>query len=235
MVESAGSAGLYNSGRNDLSIIEINKGASSAAVFTTNSFCAAPVHVAQQHLARTMPRYCLINAGNANAGTGEKGITDCEYSCKALSELAGCRADELLPFSTGVIGKYLQVDKLCEKMPDLLENLSSDNWINVAEAIMTTDTVPKGISRTMKMDEHSFTVSGIAKGSGMIKPDMATMLAFVATDAEIREPVLQDILLHAINGSFNRICVDGDTSTNDACVLVATGLGGTPAIDSVDH
>jgi len=232
---SAGCADLYNSRRNDLSIIEVNEGASCAAVFTTNSFCAAPVNVAQDYLSRTTPRYCLINAGNANAGTGKQGIADCISSCQALSELTGCAVDKVLPFSTGVIGEYLPVEKICYKMPSLLNSLSSDNWLNVAEAIMTTDTVPKGVSRTIEIDNQSITVTGIAKGSGMIKPDMATMLAFIATDAEISKTVLQDILSHSVNRSFNRICVDGDTSTNDACVLLATGLGDVSAINSCDH
>jgi glutamate N-acetyltransferase/amino-acid N-acetyltransferase len=231
---SAGCAGLYNSRRNDLSIIEVNEEASCAAVFTTNSFCAAPVQIAQDHLSRRSPRYLLINAGNANAGTGKKGISDCVSSCQALSELTGCTVDDVLPFSTGVIGEYLPVEKICKKMPFLLDGLSPDNWLNVAEAIMTTDTVPKGVSRTVEIDGQSITVSGVAKGSGMIKPHMATMLAFIATDAKISKPVLHDILSYSVSRSFNRICVDGDTSTNDACALLATGLGDVSAINSCD-
>ncbi|OGT34258.1 MAG: bifunctional ornithine acetyltransferase/N-acetylglutamate synthase [Gammaproteobacteria bacterium RBG_16_51_14] len=231
---SAGCANLYNSQRNDLALIEISVGSACAAVFTTNSFSAAPVRIARDHLVKATPRYCLINAGNANAGTGKQGIIDCISSCQALAEQTGSTVQEVLPFSTGVIGKDLPVNNICNKLPVLFNSLSDEGWLNVAEAIMTTDTLPKGISRTVEIDNKTVTVTGIAKGSGMIRPDMATMLAFIATDAVISRKALQDILSYSVNRSFNRICVDGDTSTNDACLLIATGASNTPAIASGD-
>ncbi len=221
-------AGIKKPDRRDLVIIEIAKGARSAAVFTRNAFCAAPVVVARNHLASTSPRYLLINTGNANAGTGELGLRDAQRCCEAMAELAGCMGPEVLPFSTGVIGEPLPVQRIVAGLPAAYTSLSVTGWDDAAHGIMTTDTVAKGSSRQVQINGHTVTVSGIAKGSGMIRPDMATMLAFVATDAACDAQVLQQCLNDAVEKSFNRITVDGDTSTNDACVLIATGHADAP-------
>jgi glutamate N-acetyltransferase / amino-acid N-acetyltransferase len=218
-------AGIRYQGRADLALIEIAPGSTTAAVFTRNVFCAAPVVIAKRHLAQRMPRYLLINAGNANAGTGQIGIEDAQSCCQVLAAHAGCNAEEVLPFSTGVIGQRLAVEKLIDALPAALEQLAPRAWLPAATAIMTTDTVAKGASRTLLVDGKPVVITGIAKGAGMIRPDMATMLAFVATDARIAQPLLHEMLREAVESSFHRITVDGDTSTNDACVLVATGRG----------
>lgn len=220
---SATNAGLYAKDRLDLALIEIVEGSSVSAVFTKNLFCAAPVQIAKQHLEVSESRYCLINAGNANAGTGQEGINDANETCQILADHVGCLAEQILPFSTGVIGEELPVDKVTNVFPELIKNLSADAWIDSAEAIMTTDTVPKAISTQVNIHGSNVNITGIAKGSGMIKPNMATMLSFVATDANVSKHILDEILDQAVNKSFNRISVDGDTSTNDACVLIATG------------
>lgn len=222
---AAGSAGLYNRDRLDLALLALSEGAVTSAVFTKNQFCAAPVQVARQHLRASPPRYLIINAGNANAGTGDQGINDALNVCRAVAELAACPVSAVLPFSTGVIGEYLPVDKIQNKIPDLRASLDSDNWLPVARSMMTTDTVLKAVSRQTEIEGGSVTVTGIAKGAGMIRPDMATMLAFIATDIKIDQELLDCIVSDAVEKSFNRISVDGDTSTNDACVLVATGEG----------
>ena len=216
------SAGIYGAARDDLALFEICDGASVSAVFTRNRFCAAPVAVARKHLQHGPVKYLLVNAGNANAGTGAQGVNDATQVCEALAGLAGCAAEAVLPFSTGVIGEYLPVDKICRTLPELLDRLTDDAWPDCARAIMTTDTRLKGSTAT-GVGPEAFAVTGIAKGAGMIKPDMATMLAFIATDANVSQGALDRILKTAVDESFNRICVDGDTSTNDACVLVATG------------
>jgi glutamate N-acetyltransferase / amino-acid N-acetyltransferase len=217
--------------RDDVTIIELAAGSTCAAVFTRNVFCAAPVIVAREHLGRRAPRYLLINAGNANAGTGAKGLADARSCCQALAERAGCGADEVLPFSTGVIGEPLPVARFPEAIDNALAQLDEQGWSRAARAIMTTDTVPKCISRHFEVAGHRLTVTGMVKGAGMIRPDMATMLAFVATDAAVEQTLLDDCLRRAVEQSFNRITIDGDTSTNDACVLMATGAGGAPRID----
>ena len=216
---AAGSAGIYGEARDDLALFEICDGASVSAVFTRNRFCAAPVTVARRHLQHGSVRYLLVNAGNANAGTGARGIDDTLRVCEALAALAGCEPEAILPFSTGVIGEYLPVDKICRALPELYGKLTDDAWSDCARAIMTTDTRPKGSSW--------YSATGIAKGAGMIKPDMATMLAFIATDSNVYQGALDRMLKTAVKDTFNRICVDGDTSTNDACVLVATGKSST--------
>ncbi len=216
-------ANIYAKKRTDLTLIEIAEDSLVSAVFTRNLFCAAPVQIAKQHLQEFKPRYCLINAGNANAGTGEQGITNASNTCHALAEITGCMAGEVLPFSTGVIGELLPVDKINLALPELIKKLSANNWLDAAKAIMTTDTVPKAVSKEISIGDTTATITGIVKGSGMIRPDMATMLAFIATDVNIDKDLLDQILLKAVNKSFNRITVDGDTSTNDACVLIATG------------
>ena len=220
---AAGSAGIYGKPRDDLALLEICDGAGTSAVFTRNRFCAAPVTVARDHLKRGPARYLLVNAGNANAGTGARGMDDAMQVCAALADRAGCAPEAVLPFSTGVIGEYLPVDNICRALPGLVGNLADDAWPDCARAVMTTDTRPKGCSVQFAVGEETVTVTGIAKGAGMIKPDMATMLAFVATDAAVSQGALDRMLKTAADQSFNRICVDGDTSTNDACVLVATG------------
>lgn len=223
-------AGIKKAGRRDLVVFELAPGSRAAAVFTRNAFCAAPVIVARRHLQTGAPKYLVVNTGNANAGTGEPGVRDAQAVCAALAELAGCKASQVLPFSTGVIGEPLPVERIIAGLPAALAARSADAWVDAAHGIMTTDTVPKGASRRITLDGRAVTVTGIAKGAGMIRPDMATMLAFVATDAAVDSSVLQSGLAAAVERSFNRITVDGDTSTNDACVLIATGCAGNPEI-----
>ncbi|MCT8469548.1 bifunctional glutamate N-acetyltransferase/amino-acid acetyltransferase ArgJ [Chromohalobacter canadensis] len=218
-------AGIKAPGRRDLVVIELPEATTLAAAFTRNAFCAAPVHVARRHLETDRPRYLLINTGNANAGTGEQGMHDAEQSCQALGELTGVAAQCVLPFSTGVIGEPLPVTRLCDALPEALAALSVDGWQTAGEGILTTDTRAKGATTCIEIDGQPVTINGIAKGSGMIKPDMATMLSFVFTDAAIDDARLQVLLRRAVDESFNCITVDSDTSTNDACTLAATGRG----------
>ena len=220
------SAGIKKVGRIDTVVFELCEGTSVAGVFTLNAFCAAPVTVAKEHLATSSPRYLLINTGNANAGTGQAGMLNARNSCAALADLVGVAPSEVLPFSTGVIGEKLPVDKLVAAMPAAVTALSADSWEAAANGIMTTDTRPKATSRQLDIAGRTITVTGISKGAGMIKPNMATMLGYVATDANIAPNVLQAMLDQSADASFNRITIDGDTSTNDACVLVATGRAG---------
>lgn len=212
--------------RRDLVVIECAPGTQAAAVFTQNRFCAAPVTVAREHLGQTAPRALLINTGFANAGTGPEGMHDAHRSCAALAANLGCAPNEVLPFSTGVIGERLPVERLVAGLPGSLSALSESGWAEAAHGIMTTDTLPKGSSRHVRINGKTVTVTGIAKGAGMICPNMATLLAFIATDAAAPPAVLQQCLSSAANESFNRISVDGDTSTNDSCVLLATGKSG---------
>jgi glutamate N-acetyltransferase / amino-acid N-acetyltransferase len=216
-------AGIRRKSHNDVTLIEIPEAATVAASFTLNRFCAAPVQVAKQHLALTTPRYLLINAGNANAGTGQSGLHAAQQSCNAIAERAGVAANTVLPFSTGVIGEPLPVEKIISCLPPLFAQLHEDNWSLAAQAIMTTDTLPKAISRRIEIDNQIVTITGIAKGAGMICPNMATMLSYIATDAKIEQSLLTELHQAAINASFNRITIDGDTSTNDAAVLIASG------------
>ena len=216
-------AGIRKSGRQDLLLVEIAQGATTAAMFTSNAFCAAPVILARQHLNTTFPRYLLINSGNANAGTGEQGLHAAMRSCQAVAEQCACSAEEVLPFSTGVIGEPLPVEKISAVLRQLQQHLNTDAWQTAAQAIMTTDTVPKIVSRQITLAGKAVTLTGIAKGAGMIRPNMATMLSFLATDAKLDKTTLQNCLRNSVNKSFNRITVDGDTSTNDAVVLMATG------------
>ncbi len=212
--------------RRDLVVIECAPGTKAVAVFTKNRFCAAPVSVAREHLSQTAPRALLINTGFANAGTGSGGMDDARHSCAALAASLGCAPNEVLPFSTGVIGERLPVEKLVAGLPGSLGALSENGWKEAAHGIMTTDTMPKGSSRRVQIEGRTVTVTGIAKGAGMICPNMATLLAFIATDAAVERDVLQQCLSAAADESFNRISVDGDTSTNDSCVLLATGKSG---------
>ena len=225
-------ARIKYSDRPDLTVIEIAQGASCAAVFTQNAFCAAPVTVARRHLATGSTRFLLINAGNANAGTGEQGIEDAVRCCKALADMTGCEVEQVLPFSTGVIGEPLPVTRIVTAIPDAVDRLSEGSWLDAARGIMTTDTVAKGCSRKITVAGGTAAMTGIAKGAGMIRPDMATLLSFIATDAVVDGAALQLCLSEAVARSFNRITVDGDTSTNDACVLMATGKSGVVIDDA---
>lgn len=231
---AAGAAGIRYPGRDDLAVFALQPGSTCAAVFTRNAFRAAPVVLARNHLDRAAPRYLLINSGNANAGTGRRGLEDARASCAALAARTGCQPEEILPFSTGVIGEHLPVDRLAAALPDLLTRLDPAGWPSVARAIMTTDTVPKLVSRQFALNGQTATLTGIAKGAGMIRPDMATMLAFIATDAAVAPALLQACLQTAVAPSFNAITIDGDTSTNDSCVLIATGGLGNPRIEATD-
>lgn len=221
---AAVAANIRYPGRLDLVLIEIIEGASVAGVFTQNAFCAAPVIVAKEHLRVSMSRYFLINTGNANAGTGQLGIDAARRCCTLVSKAAAVQTNSVLPFSTGVIGEALPVDKIETGLLEAYKNLSMGNWAEAAQGILTTDTRPKLASVQVELEGESVTITGMAKGSGMIKPDMATMLAFVFTDARIPQDVLEQKLKRAVSHSFNRITVDGDTSTNDCCMLVATGV-----------
>ena len=227
-------AGIRKKDRRDLVVIECAPGTQVAATFTRNRFCAAPVTVAREHLAQHAPRALLINTGFANAGTGAPGLEDARACCAALAGRLNCQAGEILPFSTGVIGERLPRERIVAGLPSCLASLDANGWAEAAHGIMTTDTLPKGSSRQFKIGARTVTVTGIAKGAGMIRPDMATMLAFVATDAAVAPTVLQACVTAAVNQTFNRITVDGDTSTNDACVLLATGAAGNPAIQQAD-
>jgi glutamate N-acetyltransferase/amino-acid N-acetyltransferase len=217
------SAGVRKPGRRDLVVIELAPGTASAGLFTRNAFCAAPVQIARDHLHRTAPRYWVINTGNANAGTGRPGLDAAREVCAALAGHVGVAAEQVLPFSTGVIGEPLPAERIVAALPNAVAALDADGWRLAAEGILTTDTRPKGASRALRIAGRDLTVTGIAKGAGMIRPDMATMLAFVATDARVPAPQLQALLAAAAARSFNRITIDGDTSTNDALMLAATG------------
>lgn len=216
------SAGIKKPGKKDLVIFELAEGSTTAGVFTLNAFCAAPVQVAREHLQNTAPRYLVINTGNANAGTGTLGLADAKKTCAVLAELTQVSEQAVLPFSTGVIGEPLPMQRLLAGLPLALEQLSETGWEDAASGIMTTDTLPKGATASCTINGQRVVVSGIAKGAGMIKPNMATMLGFVATDAAIDQPLLKQLLKEATDLSFNRITIDGDTSTNDACMLIAT-------------
>lgn len=214
--------------RNDLTVMELAPGASVAGVFTQNRFPAPPVEVCREHLAAGGGniRALAINAGIANAGTLGRGLRDARRSCKLLAGLLGCGARDILPFSTGVIMEYLPMEKYAAGLRQCMQNLSADNWLAAARAIMTTDTVPKGAFRTVRAGKQEFTITGIAKGSGMIYPNMATMLAFVATDAKIAPRRLAAWQKQTAAQTFNAISVDGDTSTNDSFIVAATGAAG---------
>lgn len=219
-------AGIRYKGRDDLLVMELAEGSSCAAVFTRNAFCAAPVTVARAHLASASPRYLLVNAGNANAGTGELGLAAAKACCTALAEAGQCKSEQILPFSTGVIGQQLPVDKVVAALPTALANLKEANWLAAAKAIMTTDTIGKAMSKQIELDGKQVSITGIAKGAGMIHPNMATMLSYVATDAQVEPSVLQSILSEVVEETYNCITIDGDTSTNDSLVLAATGKSG---------
>ena len=219
--------------RDDLTLIEVSEGSSVAGMFTKNAFCAAPVTICREHLKTTDGiRYLVINSGNANAGTGEEGMTSSNFICAEVADEGMSTLDSVLPFSTGVIGEQLPYWKIVEKIPELIENLDSNNWMRAAKAIMTTDTVLKGVSKTIELDGEVVTITGIAKGSGMIEPNMATMLSYVATDMAIQQSQLETICKDVTTQSFNSISVDGDTSTNDSFVMMATGKSGVQLDES---
>ena len=231
-------AGIKKPNRKDVLVLKLAPTATVAGVFTLNRFCAAPVQIAKANLAAVTAgaapiRALLVNTGNANAGTGESGLADAQASCAALAELLGCTPQQILPFSTGVILEPLPVQRLVAGLPQAVAALTSDNWFSAAEAIMTTDTQPKAGSRSVTIGGHAVTLTGISKGAGMIKPNMATMLGFLAFDATVAQPVLDQLVKQAADKSFNCITIDGDTSTNDSFMLVATGAGSL-VIDSID-
>jgi glutamate N-acetyltransferase/amino-acid N-acetyltransferase len=226
-------AGIRKANRKDLLVVRIAEDAAVGGVFTRNRFCAAPVVVCREHLAAGVGvRALLVNTGNANAGTGESGLQAARASCAALAQLVGCEPAQVLPFSTGVIMEPLPVERLVAGLPAALGRLRADHWLEAAEAIMTTDTQPKAASRQVDVDGATITVTGIAKGAGMIRPNMATMLAFVATDAAIAPALLPQLTRTAADRSFNRITIDGDTSTNDSFIVVSTGGARAPRIES---
>lgn len=227
-------AGIKKQGRKDLLVITLDECAKVAGVFTQNDFCAAPVIVAKEHLLSLNSlcsiRALVVNTGNANAGTGEGGITSARATCAELARLLGCNTHQVLPFSTGVIMEPLPLERIIAGLPAAVADLKTDNWFAASQAIMTTDIVSKAASKQVSLNGATATITGIAKGSGMIHPNMATMLSYIATDAALSQPLLEEIVRYAAENSFNRITVDGDTSTNDAFILIGTGRAGNSAI-----
>ena len=218
--------GIRKAGRKDVTVFRLAEGTSVAGVFTTNRFRAAPVQVCEAHLAQGKGvRALVVNTGNANAGTGEPGMQAALQTCRSLAQLLGCEPEQVLPFSTGVILEPLPVDRLTAALPAAIENLRSENWFDAAHSIMTTDTQPKIASRRVTIGEHTVTITGISKGAGMIRPNMATMLGFLATDAGVDPQLLKAMTRRIADRSFNRITVDGDTSTNDSFIIMASGQG----------
>jgi len=231
-------AGIRKQNRKDLLVIALDDGARVAGVFTQNRFCAAPVVVARQHLTMLDPdasiRALVVNTGNANAGTGKQGMAAARQTCAELAGLLNCSSVQVLPFSTGVIIEPLPVERVVAGLPQCISGLREDNWLSAAEAIMTTDTLPKAASRRVNVGGAMVTITGIAKGAGMIHPNMATMLGFIATDARISLPLVRAAVARAAQRSFNCITVDGDTSTNDSFMLIASGKADMPEIDNTD-
>ena len=236
-------AGIRKADRKDLLVMKLAPTATVAGVFTLNRFCAAPVQVSKAHLESAalisgMPiRALVVNTGNANAGTGLTGLVAANTTCSALAKLLDCEDSQILPFSTGVILEQLPVERLVAGLPAAVENLKEDNWYNAAQAIMTTDTQPKASSRQIQIGQHTVTLSGISKGAGMIMPNMATMLGFVAMDAKVNQSVLDAMIKHVADQSFNCISIDGDTSTNDSFMLIATGASDCEIsdVESLDY
>jgi glutamate N-acetyltransferase / amino-acid N-acetyltransferase len=234
-------AGIKRPNRKDVLVMKLAEGATVAGVFTKNRFCAAPVQVSKANLAAGKPiRALVVNTGNANAGTGEPGLANAQATCAEVAKLLGVDAQQVLPFSTGVILEPLPLSKIVAGLPAAVANLAPDNWFNAAESIMTTDTQPKAASSTATIGGKVVTMTGISKGAGMIKPNMATMLGFLAFDAKVAQPVLDELVRHAADHSFNCITIDGDTSTNDSFIIMATGAGalevnstGTPEYEAL--
>lgn len=218
--------------RRDLVIFEFSEGTHVAGIFTQNAFCAAPVRICKKHLSTEDIRYLIINTGNANAGTGEEGMKNAYAMCEAVAHEAGIKAEQVLPFSTGVIGEQLPIERITNATPSALKTLNDNAWLDAAHGIMTTDTVPKGASIQLELDGIVYNMTGISKGAGMIRPNMATMLSFIVTDIPISKPLVQQLLKQAADQSFNRITVDGDTSTNDSCIFAATGQAGGQEIQT---
>jgi glutamate N-acetyltransferase / amino-acid N-acetyltransferase len=228
-------AGVRKANRRDVTVIALDEGAQVAGVFTRNRFCAAPVQLCRKHLAaHSGTRALLINTGNANAGTGEDGLARAMSTCTALSREMGVAPEQVLPFSTGVIMETLPNERIEAALPAALADLAADHWAQAAEAIMTTDTLPKAASMQVQVGGRTVTVTGISKGAGMVKPNMATMLGFVATDAVISPHLMQALVHEAADHSFNRISIDGDTSTNDSFMLIATGRAGHDPVTRLD-
>ncbi|KZY79903.1 bifunctional ornithine acetyltransferase/N-acetylglutamate synthase, partial [Oleiphilus sp. HI0068] len=229
-------AGIKTEGRKDLVLIELAQGSTCSGVFTKNAFCAAPVQLCKAHLAtgsfaQASNAYLVVNTGNANAGTGKQGMDDALQSCAAIAEQFGVAREQVLPFSTGVIGEKLPIEKIVAAIPQAKVQLKGDAWADAAEGIMTTDTRPKGVSTEISYAGETVRINGISKGAGMIKPNMATMLAYVGCDASVPQALLDELLQELAEASFNRITVDGDTSTNDSCILFTTGKSKAPLID----
>jgi len=225
-------ANIKKPDRKDLLLVNIDEGSKVSGVFTQNAFCAAPVLLCKDHLKGASEiRALVINTGCANAGTGEEGILRAKETCRAVGELLSIKSEQVLPFSTGVILENLPVDKIKSGLPEALKNLAPNHWLDAAEAIMTTDIVPKVASKKIKIQDKEISISGISKGSGMIHPNMATMLSFIATDASINQVLLDQILKEVTAQSFNCITVDGDTSTNDSFILISTGQSGHTEIN----
>ena len=228
-------AGIRKANRKDLVVLALDEGSQVAGVFTRNRFCAAPVQVGQAHLAAGRGiRALVINTGNANAGTGEDGLQRARATCAAAARLMNLAPEQVLPFSTGVIMETLPVDRIEAGLPAALADLRADGWADAAQGIMTTDTLPKAASRQVQVGGRTVTVTGISKGAGMIRPNMATMLSYMATDAAVAPALLQPLVREAADLSFNRITIDGDTSTNDSFVLIATGQAGNAPVESLD-
>lgn len=228
-------AGIKYQNRNDVVIFELAEGSRVSGVFTLNAFCAAPVQIAKKHICEADIRYLVINTGNANAGTGPQGLADASETCTQLANLTSVNANQILPFSTGVIGEPLPMNKLLAALPKALEAATDDAWVSAAEGIMTTDTLPKGYSQQVDINANErISISGISKGAGMIMPNMATMLAYLTTDAVIAKPLLDIMCKELADKSFNRVTIDGDTSTNDSCILIATAKADMAEISSKD-
>ncbi|HYP69573.1 MAG TPA: bifunctional ornithine acetyltransferase/N-acetylglutamate synthase, partial [Variovorax sp.] len=228
-------AGIRKANRKDLTVVLLDEGAAVGGVFTQNRFCAAPVQVCREHLEKNFGiRAMVINTGNANAGTGEDGLARTRATCIALARKLEIAPEEVLPFSTGVIMEPLPIDRIEAGLPAALADAKPDNWARAAEGIMTTDTIPKAFSARVQIGGATVTISGISKGAGMIRPNMATMLGFMATDARIDPALMQSLAKQLADASFNRVTIDGDTSTNDSFVVIATQKAANPVIGSLD-
>lgn len=228
-------AGIRKANRKDLTVVLLDEGCSVSGVFTSNRFCAAPVQICRENLeAGQGVRALLINTGNANAGTGADGMARARATCEALASILGAQAEQVLPFSTGVIMEPLPHDRVIAGLPAAIADAKADNWFAAAQGIMTTDTLPKGFSASVQIGAKTVRVTGISKGAGMIRPNMATMLGFIATDACVSQKLLKQLSLELAEGSFNRVTVDGDTSTNDSLVVIATNKAGNAAIENLE-
>lgn len=227
------SAGIKQTERPDIVVFELGENSTTSGIFTLNAFCAAPVQICKKHLASKTPtRFLVINTGNANAGTGEPGYKDAIDICESIATARGVPVESVLPFSTGVIGESLPMEKILSALPSAYEGGVEDNWYLASQGIMTTDTQPKGYSTQFEFNGELITISGISKGAGMIMPNMATMLGYIATDASVTQSVLDKLCFELGNKSFNRITIDGDTSTNDSCMLIATGTANVAQLET---